>query len=175
MLTLFLSPTNGFINILLNRVFGIEPIYFLADPRWFRPVYIASNIWQNVGWGAIIYLAALSRVDMQLYESATIDGASRLQQIRHITIPSIMPTMIILLILRMGNLLTVGFEKVLLLYNPAVYETADVIQTFVYRRGLLNAEFSFGAAVGLFNSIINLILLLSANWISRKVTDTSLW
>ena len=175
MLTLFLSPSNGFINILLNRIFGIEPIYFLADPRWFRTVFVASNIWQNIGWGAIIYLAALSRVDAQLYEAATIDGASRVRQIWHISIPSIMPTMIILLILRMGGLLSVGFEKVLLMYNPAVYETADVISTFVYRRGLLHAEFSFGAAVGLFNSIINLILLLSANWVSRRVSETSLW
>lgn len=175
MLTLFLSPQNGFINLILVRLFGIKPIYFMAEPAWFRTLYISSDIWQGVGWGAIIYLAALTQVDPQLYEAATIDGASRVRQMWSISVPSILPTTIILLILRMGGLFSVGFEKVLLMYSPGTYDTSDVISTFVYRRGLQYAEFSFGAAVGLFNSAINLVLLVLSNWVSRRMTEVSLW
>jgi putative aldouronate transport system permease protein len=174
-LNLFLSPTSGYINVILKQVFGIKPIYFMVEPGWFRPLFVGSGIWQNIGWGAILYLAALSQVDMQLYDAALVDGASRLQRIWHISLPSIMPTIVILLILRIGTLFYVGFEKVILMYNPAIYTTADVIGSYVYRRGLQHAEFSYGAAVGLFNSVINVTLLITANWVSRRVTEQSLW
>ncbi len=174
-LTLLLSPTNGFVNVVLTKVFGMEPIYFMAEPGWFRPLFVASGIWQNIGWGAILYLAALSQVDVQLYDAAIVDGTSRMQKIWHISLPSIMPTIAILLILRIGTLFYVGFEKVILMYNPVTYSTADVIGSYVYRRGLQYAEFSYGAAVGLFNSVVNVLLLITANWISRRVTEQSLW
>jgi putative aldouronate transport system permease protein len=147
----------------------------MAEPGWFRPLFVASGIWQNIGWGAILYLAALSQVDVQLYDAAIVDGTSRMQKIWHISLPSIMPTIAILLILRIGTLFYVGFEKVILMYNPVTYSTADVIGSYVYRRGLQYAEFSYGAAVGLFNSVVNVILLITANWISRRVTEQSLW
>ena len=172
--TLFLSPSEGVLNRVLVNV-GIEPIYFMNEPGWFRPLYIVTGIWQNAGWGAIIYLAAISQVDPQLYEAATIDGASRLQSMRHITLPGIAAAIIILTILRVGALLSVGFEKVLLMYSPATYETADVIGTFLVRRGLYKADFSYGAAVGLFNSIINLGFLIAANRLARRYTEHSLW
>ena len=154
---------------------GAAPIPFFQDPRFFRGFYVGSGIWQEVGWGSIIYLAALSAIDPQLYEAATIDGANRFRQLRHITLPSIAPTIVVLLILRLGQLMTVGHEKIILLYNPSVYETADVISTFVYRKGLLEFGWSYGTAVGLFNSLINLALVVMANAISRRVNDTSLW
>ena len=154
---------------------GGERVNLLGDPRYFRPVYVVTEIWQSVGWGSIIYLAALSAIDQELYASASIDGAGRLRQAWHVTIPGILPTIVILLILRMGNMMSIGFEKIFLLYNPAIYETADVIPTFVYRRGLLENDYSFSGAVGIFNSIINLGLLVGANAVSRKVNETSLW
>jgi putative aldouronate transport system permease protein len=175
MVTTFLSPTSGFINIALNRLFGIAPTYFMIMPQWFRTIYISSGIWQGLGWGAIIYLAALSRVEPDLLEASTIDGCSRLRKIWHISLPTIRSTIIILLILNIGQLFSVGAEKILLMYNPATYETADVIQTYVYRRGILKADFSYGTAVGLFNSAANLILLVIANSLSKKFTETSLW
>ena len=174
-MTVMLSPSRGFINVILVKLFGIKPIYFMADARWFRPLYVLSSIWQNVGWGAIIYLAALSQVDPQLYAAAVVDGTSRIRRIWHVSLPSIMPTMVILLVLRIGTLFSVGFEKVLLMYNPAIYETADIISTYMYRRGLQLAEYSYGAAVGFFNSLVNLTLLILANWIARRVTEYSLW
>lgn len=170
----FLSPVDGFINnILLN--FNIGPINFLNETRWFRTIYISSGIWQGFGWGSIIYLAALSGVDPNLYEASDIDGAGRFKKIIHIKIPSIMPTITILLILNMGNMLSVGFEKIILLYNPATFEVADVISTYVYRRGILQSDFSFSSAVGLFNSVANFILLITFNKISRKITEIGLW
>ena len=155
--------------------FGVEPISFFQDPRYFRSFYIGSDIWQGIGWGSIIYLAALSAIDPQLYEAATIDGANRFRQLWHVTLPSIAPTIVVLLILRLGHLMTVGHEKIILLYNSSIYETADVISTFVYRKGLLDFSWSYGTAVGLFNSLINLALVVAANAISRRVNDTSLW
>lgn len=174
-MTTMLSPVNGYINAILNRVFGIEPIYFFMDPAWFRPLYIGSSIWQNVGWGAIVYLAALSRVDEALIDAATIDGCNRWRKIWHINIPTITPTIIILLLFSLGQMLTVGAEKVILMYNPGIYETADVIQTYVYRRGILHADFSYATAVGLFNSMANLVLLVVANYTARRFSETSLW
>jgi putative aldouronate transport system permease protein len=157
-MTVILSPRSGFVNLVLIRVFGMK-----------------SGIWQNIGWGSIIYLAALSQVDVQLYDSAVVDGASRIRRIWHIALPTIAPTIIILLVLRMGTIFKVGFEKVLLMYNPVTYETADIISTYVYRRGLQHAEYSYGTAVGFFNSVINLVLLITANYVARKTTETSLW
>lgn len=165
---------TGVVNQVLS-VFGWKPVSMLNKPELFVPIYVISNIWQEVGWGSIIYLAALTSIDPQLYEAAKIDGAGRFKQLIHITIPGILPTIVILLILRMGRLLNVGFEKIILLYNPAIYETADVISSFVYRKGLLEFNWSYSAAVGLFNSIINFVMLWSTNWISRRLKGESLF
>lgn len=165
---------DGLINIVLSW-FGVEPIAFLGESSWFRTIFVSSNIWQSVGWGSIIYLSAMSGIDPSLYEAAKVDGASRWKQTMHITLPGIMPTVIILLILQIGTLMSVGTEKILLLYNSTTYETADVIGTFVYRKGILESDFSYSSAVGLFNSVINFILLISANAISRRTSDTKLW
>lgn len=170
----FLNPDGGIVNKFIG-LFGIEPISFMTQKEWFRTVFVASNIWKNFGWGSIVYLAALTSIDQQLYESATIDGASKLQQIFYINIPSLAPTIIILAILRIGRIMSIGFQKVILMYSPAIYETADVISTYVYRKGLLNANYSFGAAVGLFNAIINFCLIMVVNRISRKISQVSLW
>ena len=152
-----------------------EPVAYLQQPEWFRQLFVGSGIWQHVGWGSIVYLAAIATIDPQLYDAAKVDGADRFRQIWHITLPGILPTIMILLILRMGSMMTVGYEKIILMYNPLTYETADVISTYVYRRGILQADFSFSAAVGLFNSIINFGLLLAANRLSRRLTGHSLW
>ncbi|GAA0134036.1 sugar ABC transporter permease [Paenibacillus sp. YSY-4.3] len=163
---------------LINRLFvwlGYDGQAMLQKPELFRPVYILSEIWQRIGWESIIYIAALMGIDQEQYEAARMDGANRFKQMIYITLPGIMPTIAIMLILRMGNLLNVGFEKIILLYNPVTYETADVISSFVYRKGLLEFGWSYSAAVGLFNSVINLILLVSANYISRRVSKSSLW
>lgn len=174
MIITFLSPTTGMINNLIVML-GMEPIPFLTDPKWFSTVYVLSGIWQNAGWGTIIYLAALAGVDQQLHEAAIVDGASRWQRIWNINIPALVPTMVILFILDTGSLLSVGFEKVLLLQNPLNMEASDIISTFVYRVGLLEGQYSFGAAVGLFNSVINAALLIIVNQIARKKSETSLW
>lgn len=166
---------DGLINNVLSSVFGIEPIAFLQESGWFRTLYISSGIWQNIGWGSIIYLSAMSSIDPSLYEAAKVDGASRWKQTIHITLPGIMPTVIILLILQIGNFMTVGTDKILLLYNSTTYETADVIGTFVYRKGILESDFSYSAAVGLFNAVINFTLLVLANMISRRTSETKLW
>ena len=165
---------NGIINSIIIK-FGAGPISFMLESKWFRPIYIGSGIWQDIGWGSIIYLAAISAIDPQLYEAATIDGAGRFRKIVHITIPSILPTVVILLIFRVGGMMSVGFEKVFLMYNPSTYETADVISTFVYRSGFRQAQYSYSAAVGLFNTIVNFILLVIANYTSRALTENSLW
>lgn len=169
----FLSR-DGLINQLLG-LFGIEAIDFLKEEGWFRFLFVSSGIWQGIGWGSIIYLAAIANIDPTLYEAAKIDGANRWKQTLHITIPSIMPTIVIMLILNMGSMLSVGSEKVLLLYNPLTYETADVISTYVYRKGVLEASYSFTAAVGLFNSVVSFILIVTANNISKRVSENKLW
>ncbi|NMA84563.1 MAG: sugar ABC transporter permease [Epulopiscium sp.] len=166
--------TDGLINDII-AFFGGERSNLLINPSLFRTLYISSGIWQSVGFGSIIYLAAISGISPELYEAAVIDGAGRWKQMLHITLPSIAPTIIILFILQIGNLMNVGFEKVLLMYNDSILETADVISTFVYRKGLLEFNYSYSAAVGLFNSIINCILLVVANVTSRKTSETSLW
>ncbi|WP_282943636.1 ABC transporter permease subunit [Paenibacillus sp. RC67] len=168
------TNSGGIINSMF-ALFGGDGQAMLQKPEMFRGIYIVSEIWQKIGWESIIYIAALMSIDQEQYEAARMDGAGRWKQILHITLPGIMPTITILFILRMGNLLNVGFEKIILLYNPVTYDTADVINTFVYRKGLLEFGWSYSAAVGLFNSVFNLILLISANWISRKVNENSLW
>ncbi|MDF2668547.1 MAG: binding-protein-dependent transport system inner rane component [Paenibacillus sp.] len=175
MMKLLLSPENGLINQVLGSWFGLDFHYYFGDASWFRFLYVGSGIWQGLGWGAVIYIAALSKVDADMYESAVLDGASRVQQMLHISLPAIRPTIMILLILEVGSFMSLGTEKIILMYSPATYDTADVISTFVYRRGLVDMQFSFATAVGLFNSLINLMLLLSVNYLSRKWTENSLW
>lgn len=169
----FLS-NEGMVNRLLGLI-GLEPVSFLMDADWFRTIYISSEIWQGIGWGSIIYLAALTSVDPQQYEAATIDGANRLQRIRHITLPGIAPVITVMLLLNLGNIMSIGYEKILLLYTGPTYETADVISTYVYRRGLLGNDFSYATAVELFQSLIALCLIVMANRFARKVSETSLW
>ena len=159
----------------ITEAFGGDPVSFLQRPEWFRFIYVASEAWQTVGWGTILYLAALTAVDDALYEAARIDGANRWQQTWHVTIPGIRPTMITLLILNIGNFLNVGFEKVLLLYNPMTYSTGDVISTYLYRVGLVSNNLSYAAAIGLFQAIIGFAMVMSANYISRRLVGTSLW
>lgn len=166
--------SNGLITSLVS-FFGAEKTNLLSKAEWFQPLYIFMNIWQEFGWDSIIFFAALTAISPDLYEAAMIDGAGRFRQILHITIPGIMPTIVILLILRIGNLMNLGWDRIYLLYNPLIYETSDVISTMVYRRGLLQFEFSFGTAVGLFNSVINVILLLIANTLANKFTDGGIW
>ena len=165
---------DGVINDILVFI-GMERTVILQRPELFRPLFIISLIWQSMGWGSIIFLAALSGIDPQLYEAATLDGCGRFKKMLHITLPGIMPTIVILLILRMGSMFDVGFERIILLYNPMTYETADVIGSFVFRRGLLEFNWSYSAAVGLFNSAINFAMILTANWLSKRVNETSLW
>lgn len=168
-----LAPT-GVLTGLIRDISGQE-FNFMSNPKWFRTIYIGSSVWQEFGWNSIIYLAALSSIDVTLYEAARVDGATRLKQMIHITLPGIAPTIIVLLILSAGNILNVGFEKIILMYSPANYQTADVISTYVYRSGILQAQYSFGAAVGLFNSAANFLILILVNWISRNLSETSLW
>ncbi|WP_281890670.1 sugar ABC transporter permease [Paenibacillus sp. YYML68] len=168
------TNSGGLINSFVTQLGG-DGQAMLQKPELFRTIYIVSEIWQKVGWESIIYLAALMNVDQEQFEAARIDGAGRFRQIWSVAIPGIIPTIVVMLILRVGHLLGVGFEKIILLYNPAIYDTADVISSFVYRKGLLEFGWSFSAAVGLFNSVINLILLVVANRLSKKFSENSLW
>lgn len=166
--------TDGLVNQILGR-FGLDAIPFLTRPEWFRTIYIGSDIWQHAGFGSIIYLAALTNIDPQLYEAAEIDGAGRWRQLLHVTLPGIAPTITILFILRLGRIMEVGYQKIILLYNGATYETADVISTYVYRRGLVNSDFAYATAVGLFTSLIGLVFVYTANRLARATGETSLW
>ncbi|MBQ3668753.1 MAG: sugar ABC transporter permease [Clostridia bacterium] len=168
------TSRDGAINDLL-ALFGVERKTMLLVPGLFKPIYIISDIWQKIGWGSIVYLGALTGVDPELYEAASIDGTGRFGKIIHVTIPGILPTIIIMLILRLGSIMNVGYEKIILLYNPTIYETSDVISSYSYRMGLQNMNYSYSTAVGLFNSVINFLLVIGANTISRKVGETSLW
>jgi len=165
---------EGLLNRLLGA-FGIEAVPFLMDADWFRTIYISSEIWQGVGWGSIIYLAALASVDPQLYEASKLDGANRMQQIRHVTLPGIAPVITIMFLLNLGNIMSIGYEKILLLYSGPTYETADVISTYVYRRGLLGNDFSYATSVEVFQSVIALLFVVGANKVAKKVGETSLW
>jgi putative aldouronate transport system permease protein len=173
MMATFLS-VDGLINT-ITGVFGVEPVSYLLKKEWFRTLFVISDIWQTLGWSSIIYLAALSGVDPEQIEASVIDGAGRFKQLMHITLPAITPTIIIMFILNMGNIMDISFEKVLLMQNSATYETADVISTYVFRRGLEGFEYSYATAVGLFNSVLNLVFLLGANSISKRLGGTSLW
>lgn len=168
------TQSTGLINDIIV-MFGGERSSLIQNPDLYRTIYIVSDIWQGMGWGSIIYLSALSGVDQQLYEAAKIDGANRWKQLLNITIPGIMPTIVTMFILRMGQLLGTGYEKTILLYNEATYETADVIASYIYRIGILERDFSYATAIGLFNSVINLILLVAANRICKKLGQSSLW
>lgn len=168
------TQSTGLINDIIVMLGGVRTS-LIQNPALYRTIYIVSDIWQGIGWGSIIYLSALSGVDQQLYEAASIDGAGRWKQLIHVTLPGITPTIIIMLIMRMGQLLGTGYEKTILLYNEATYETADVIASYIYRVGILERNWSYSTAIGLFNSAINLVLLLITNKVSRRVSETSLW
>ncbi len=168
------SPSAGIVNTVLGW-FGVDSIYFLTKPEWFRPIFVGTGIWQEAGFQSIVYLAAIAGVSPSLYESAVVDGASRWQMMWKVTLPSIMPTIIIMLIIRIGNLLEVSFEMIILLYQPATYETADVVNTFIYRQGIQGGQYDLAAAAGLFNAVVAFVLVMAANTIAKRYSRTSLW
>lgn len=174
MMITFLSPSSGFINHLIVKLGG-DPVYFLAESKYFRTIYTIMGIWHNVGFSSIIFIAALQGIDQDLYEAAKIDGAGKMAQVRYVTIPGILPTIVIQLIISVGGILGVGYETIILLYQPSTYETADVISTYVYRSGLQEGNYSFATAVSIFNSVVAVLLVTIVNKISRKVNETSLW
>lgn len=174
LLLLFLSPDLGLINKILN-LFGFSSIHFMGEASYFKTIYVLSGIWQGMGYGAVIYIAALAGINPELYDSAKVDGASRWHKIWNVDLPGIMPTVVILLILEVGQLMRLGFEKVILMQNSLNLESSEIIATYVYKVGLLGANFSFSTAVGLFNSVVNLILILLVNAIAKRVSSTSLW
>ena len=168
------SPQGGVVNALLYSLTG-KRINFFGEPEWFRTMYVGSGVWQEFGWNSIIYLAAITGINPDLYEAARIDGAGRLRQIWHVTLPGIKPTILTLLILNLGNIMSVGYEKIVLLYSPTTYETADVISTYVYRTGLLSQQYSYAGAVGLFNSVINIAILVLCNFAGKKLFGVGIW
>ncbi len=168
------SYQDGIVNAVLNKL-GIESVNFMGDPHWFRTMYTGSNIWAGAGFASIVYTAAISGIDPALYEAAKMDGASRLKCIFHITIPCILPTIITMFILRVGSFMSVGYEKIILMYTPATYETADILSTYAYRAGILDGKSSLSTAIGLFNGVCNIILLVTANKVTKKLSDTALW
>ncbi len=174
MIQTFLSPSVGMVNRLIEAMGG-EAVYFMTEAKYFKTIYVFSGVWQNMGWNSIIYMAALAGVDPSLHEAAIMDGATRFDRIWHINIPSILPTITIMLIMNVGGLMNVGFEKVFLMQNSLNMESSDIISTYVYRMGMQQGQYSFSAAVGLFNSVINFILLITVNTITKKIGETSLW
>ncbi len=171
---IMLTGKDGVITQFFN-MFGLPSTAMLNNPRLFVPIFVISGVWQNIGWNSIIFLSALTAIDQELYEAARIDGAGRFRQLLNITLPGLMPTIVIMLILQIGRMFNIGHEKIMLLYNPLTYETADVISTYVYRKGLLEMNWSFSSAVGLFNSVVSFVLVFTTNWISRHTNETSLW
>lgn len=169
-----LSPRSGLVNNAIQLAGG-EPVFFMGSAEWFRPIYVISDVWQNAGFSMIVYLAALAAIDPALHDAAKVDGASKLQRIRHIDLPGIMPVVTILFILAIGNLLNVGFEKALLMQTPLNLSSSEIIQTYVYHAGLQQAQFSYSAAIGLFNSVLNLALLLFFNTVARRANQATLW
>jgi putative aldouronate transport system permease protein len=169
-----LAPSTGIVNQ-VRAGLGLERIYFLTQPEWFRTIFIGSNIWKEAGFDSIVYLAAISGISPNFYEAARMDGASRLQQVRHITLPALVPTIVVLLLIRLGHIIEVGFEYIVLIQQPATYETSDVISTYIYRVGLQNSDYGLAAAAGLFNAIVALILVWSANFLARRYSTASLW
>lgn len=174
MIFLLFSPSSGIVNNVLTLT-GADPIFFMGDPGWFRPLYIGSDIWQNAGFSMIIYLAALTAIDPSLHEAAKMDGANKFRRIWHIDIPGILPVVTILFVLAIGNIFNLGFEKVYLMQTPLNLETSEIINTYVYKAGLQQAQFSYSAAIGLFNSVLNLILLVTFNYVAKKANQSSLW
>lgn len=174
MVTNFLSPTTGIVNTVLESL-GMESVYFLSDPKFFVPIYVIVNIWMTLGYNSIVYIAALTSISDDLYEAAKVDGASRFQQILHVTLPGLLPTIMVMLLVQLGSILDVGYEMIILLYNPGIYETADVINTYVYRTGLLEGRYDYATAIGLLNSVISFVFVVAANKFSKKMTETSLW
>lgn len=174
MVTSFLAPSNGLINIIIE-MFGGEKVYFLSQAKYFRTIYTVMGIWQGVGYGSIVYLAALSGIDQELYEACTIDGGGKLKQLWHITLPGLLPTIVTMLIIRIGNIMNVGYESIILLYQPSTYETADIISTYMFRMGLEEGNYSLSAAVGMFNSVIGFVLVIAANKISNKLAGSGIW
>jgi putative aldouronate transport system permease protein len=171
---LFLSPRLGIINTIAGAL-GFEAVNFLGEPGLFRSIYVFSDVWQSMGYSAVIYLAALAGIDPSLYEAAKVDGANRFQKILNVDLPGLLPAAVIILILSVGNMMAVGFEKIYLLQNPLNLSASEIISTYVYKMGLLNANYSFATAVGLFNSVINLVLLLTVNAAAKRLSNTSLW
>lgn len=174
MINNFFSMNHGLVNDLIVRMGG-EPVNFLINPAWFRTLYVGSGVWQNFGFNSIIYIAAITGIDPSLYEAGKIDGITKFQEMVYITIPMISQTIVMLFIMQLGGIMSVGFEKVFLMYSSAVYETADVVSTYVYRKGIESNNYGFGSAVGLFNSVINFAFVFIANQVCRKLTDSSLW
>ncbi len=170
----FLSPSTGMVNYILSQ-FGIKPIYFMGSNEWFRFTLVVTNIWKGIGWSSIIYLAAIAGIDLNLYEAAVCDGANRFQRMWSITIPSILPTITVLLILDVGGIMSAGFDQIFNLYNPAVYETADIIDTYVYRMGIGEMKYSMATAVGLFQNVIGFFLVITTNFISKKISNYGIW
>ena len=171
---MFLAPSNGIVNIILDKL-GMEKIYFLTKPEWFRTIYTLTNVWIGLGYNSVVYISALSGVDQSLYEACTIDGGGKVRQMLSVTIPGILPTIVTMFLIQIGNILNVGYELIIMLYQPVTYETADTISTYVYRIGIEQADYSLSTAVSFFNSIVGLILVVIANYISKKVNDTGLW
>ena len=174
MINNFFSMNHGLVNDLIVRMGG-EPVNFLINPAWFRTLYVGSGVWQNFGFNSIIYIAAITGIDPSLYEAGKIDGITKFQEMVYITIPMISQTIVMLFIMQLGGIMSVGFEKVFLMYSPAVYEPAAVVSTYVYRKGIESNNYGFGSAVGLFNSVINFAFVFIANQVCRKLTDSSLW
>lgn len=170
----FLSPTTGILNLVLESL-GFDKVYFLTNPDYFRTIFITSNIWKEAGFASIVYLAAIASVNPSLYESAKVDGATRFQMMYKITLPTILPTILIMLIISIGNMVEVGFEYIILLYQPATFETADVISTYIYRVGLQGSQYDVATAAGLFNAVVAFVMVYTANWLSRKYSSSSLW
>lgn len=174
MLYIFLSPRNGIVNNMLVS-FGFDPIFFLGDSKYFRLTFVLSGVWQNAGWNAIIYLAALSAISPDLYEAAEVDGANKWQKILHVDIPGILPTAVMMLILEMGKVMNIGFQKAYLMQNAQNMAASEIISTYIYKVGLIDAQYSYSAAINLFNNLINIILLVMVNKIAQKTTESSLW
>ncbi len=174
MLNVFFSPRSGFINTMLGWI-GIDPIFFLGDPKWFKHMYVWSGVWQSTGWGSIIYLAALAGVSPELHEAAIIDGANKLQRIWNIDIPTIMPTMVILLVMNFGSIMNVGYEKVFLMQNDLNMSASEIISTYTYKIGLQGAQYSYSTAIGLFNNVVNFVMLVVVNRVARSLSGSSLW
>lgn len=172
--TSFLAPSNGLINLIIEA-FGGDKVYFLSKAKYFRMIYTLMGMWQGTGYGSIVYIAALAGIDQQLYEACMLDGGGKIRQLWHVTLPGILPTIVIMLIIQIGRIMNVGYETIILLYQPATYETADIISTYVFRTGMEQGNYSLAAAVGLFNSVIGFALVMGANKLSNKVTGSGLW